>query len=153
MCCLELRFDSLVIVGIGAGKVFAQYLGLGDFTDKHHVAAQIGLFLDLTGEHGVCMLGQIGKAVAASFEAYNIGELVGIPSGLHAEVADGLEGDILSQNADIELAGLLDDFPGQVAHLAGDCQPGGIGCHLHAGVDDASVVFLIRSGQHEQAIA
>ena len=114
---------------------------------------QIGLFLDLTGEHSIGVLRQVGEAVVASFEACNVCKLIHIPAGLHAEVADGLEGDILGQNADIEFAGLLDDFPGQVAHLAGNCQPGGIGCHLHAGVDDASVVFLICSGQHEQAVA
>ena len=150
---LELGTDGLVVVSVGTGGTLTQNLGLGDLSDEHHVAAQIGFFPDFAGEHGIGMLRQVDKAVVASFETYEIGELVNFPAGLHAEVADGLEGHILGQHTDVELTGGLDDFLGQILLLAGDGQSQRIGCHLDAGVDDASVIFPVGSGQHEQAVA
>ena len=40
--------DGLVVVDIGAGGTLAQDLPLGDFADKHHVAAQVNYVLNLT---------------------------------------------------------------------------------------------------------
>jgi len=81
------------------------------------------------------------------------GELIHFPTGLHTEMPDGLEGYILGQYADIKYASAFDQFLRQILRLAGDGDPGGITCHLHAGIDDAAVVFFILRRQHEQAVA
>ena len=142
-----------MVVGISAGRLIIQHLALGDFTDEHHVAAQILLLDDLAGEHGVYMLRQVEKAIVAAL-CFRPGiQLVHFPAGLHAEVTDGLKGNILRQHADVEHAGTLDHFPGQIAHLHGDHQMVGAAGHLHTGVGDAAVIFLILRRQHEQAVA
>ena len=149
---LELRLNGLVVVGVGAGGTLTENLGLGDFTDEHHVGAQILLVLHLAGEHGVDVLRQVVKAVAAALHRRKVCELIHVPAGLHTKVANGLEGHILRQHADVELTGLLDDLPGEVPHLAGNHQPGGFASHLRAGVDDAAVVLIVLCRQHEQTI-
>ena len=132
-----------MIVGIGTGCTRAEYLTLGNLADKEHVAAQIDFFLNHAGEHSLGILCHVQQAVAAALRSGNVLEFVHFPSGLHTEMANGFKGDVLCQHADIEYAGFLDDFPGQVLHLAGNCQPGGLSSHLHAGVDDTAIVFFI----------
>ena len=147
-----LGLDGLVVVGVGTGRALTQDLTLSDFADKHHVAAQINFVLDLGGEHGADVFRQVIQAIVAPLGAGEAFKLRCIPSGLHTEVPDGLKGHALCQHADIELAGRLNDFPGQVPHLAGNCQPRGIGSHLDAGVHDAAVILFILRGEHKQTV-
>lgn len=149
----EFGLDGLVVVSVSAAGALAQHLALGNLADEHHVTAQVQFFLDFAAEHGVGIFDQVQQAVVAALDGGEALKLVHIPAGLHTEVADGLEGDGLGQHADIEFTGLFHDFTGQIFLLAGDRQPEGIGGHLNGGIDDTAVVFLVRSGQHEQAVA
>ena len=149
---LKLRLNSLVVVAVGAGGILAKDLALGDFTDEEHMAAQILLTHYLAGEHSVHPLGQIGKTVVAPFKAYEVCKLVNLSAGLHTEVANGLEGDIFRQHADIENAAFFDEFPGQVALLDGNGQPDRIICHLDAGVGHAAVIPAALGGDDKQTI-
>ena len=149
---LKLRFNSFVVVGVGAGIAFAKHLAFGDLADEQHMAAQIQLFLDLTTKHCVGVFGEVGKSVMAAGKAYEIRKLVHIPAGLHTEVTDGFKGNILGENTHIELAGVLDHLTGQIAHLDGHRQPGGICRHLQAGVGDTTVILAILTGEHEQTV-
>ena len=142
-----------MVVGVGAGGSLSQNIALGDLADEEHVAAQVDLVPDLAGEHGVDVFRQVIQAIVAALHAGEIRELVHVPAGLHPEMPDGLEGHILCQHADIEFAGRLNDFPGQVAHLTGNRQPCGVRAHLNAGVHDAAVVFFrTLGGEHEQTV-
>ena len=142
-----------MVVGVGAGCAAPQNLTLGDFADEHHVAAQINFVFDLAGEHCVHIFRQVIKAVVTAFHGREVRELVHVPSGLHAEVPDGLEGHILCQHADIKFSGRLNDFPGEVPHLAGNGKPCGIRSHLYGGIDDTAVIFVgIPGGEHKQTV-
>ena len=85
---LELGLNGLVIVGVSAGGGLAQNLALCDFADEHHVAAQILFLHHFAGEHGVAVLGQAVKIVAAALDSGEILELVDFPG-----VVDHLHGD------------------------------------------------------------
>lgn len=150
---LKPGLDGLMVVGVGAGCTLAQDLALGDFTDEQCMAAQILFLFYLAGEHSIGVLRQVIKAVVAALNSREGFKLVDLSAGLHTEVLDGIEGHILGQNTDVELAGLFDNLPGQIFTLAGDGDPCGRICHLHAGIDDAAVVLIFLCGQHEQAIA
>jgi len=141
-----------VVVGVGAGGGLAEHLALCDLTDEHHVAAQVLLIHYLAGEHGVTVLGQVVKTIVAALDRREILKLVDLSAGLHAEMLDGIEAYILTEYADVEHTGFLDDFLGQVFRLAGDGEAGGIVRHLYGGVDDAAVVLVFLRGQHEQSI-
>ena len=77
------------------------------------------------------------------------GEFVRICAGLHPKVADDFKGGVLGENADIEDAGFLNDFPGVVSVLDGHSQPGGSICHLNTGVADAAIVLFSFGSQKE----
>ena len=149
---LEFGFDGFVVVGVGAGRTFSKDLALGDFADEQHMAAQVYLLLHLTAEHRIGVFGEVSQAIVAAVKAYEIRKLVHIPAGLHTEMADGFEGHILRQHAHIELAGILDHLTGEISHLHGNRQPGGIGTYLQAGVGDTSVILTILPGEYEQAV-
>ena len=142
-----------MIMCVSAGGGGAQHLALCDFTHKHHMAAQILLLDDLAGEHCIGVLRQVEKTIVAPLCLCPGIQLVDLAAGLHTEVADGLEGNILRQHADIEYAGPLNHLFGQILALAGDGDAGGIIGNLNTGVDDAAVVFVILRGQNEQAVA
>ena len=142
-----------MVVGVGAGGAFSKDLALGDLADEQHMAAQIDLFLYLTAKHRVGVIGEVGKTIVTPSKAYEVRKLIHIPSGLHTEMADGLKGHILGEDAHIKLAGVLDHLTGQVAHLHGHRQPGGICGHLQAGVGDTAVILAILTGKYEQTIS
>ena len=70
---------------VSAGGSLARNLALGDFTDEHHVAAQILLLHHLAGEHGIAVLGQVVKSVAAALCSGEILKLIDFPASLHTE--------------------------------------------------------------------
>ena len=140
-------------MGVGTGGALAEHLALCDLTDEHHVAAQVLFVYHLAGEHGVGVLGQVVKAVVAALDSREILKLVDFPASLHTEMLDGIKADILTEYADVEHTGFLDDFFGQVFRLAGDGEAGGIVRHLYGSVDDAAVVLVFLRGQHEEAVA
>ena len=149
---LELGLDCLMVMCIGAGGGFTEHLALGDFTDEHHVAAQILLVHHLAGEHGVGVLGQVQQTVVAALCISPGIQLADFPASLHTEVADSFKRHILAQHADIEHTGALDHLFGQISALAGDGDAGGLIGHLNTGVDDAAVVLVFLCGQHEQSV-
>ena len=141
-----------MVMAVGAGRLVAQHLALGDFTDEHHMAAKILLLNDLAGEHGVAVLRQVEKAVVAAL-CFGPGiQLVDLAAGLETKMLDGLKGNILRQHADIEHAGAFDHFPGQIAHLHGDHQMVGAAGHLNTGIGDAAVVLIFPCGNYVHSV-
>ena len=149
---LNLGFDSLVIVSIGAGIALADDLAFLHLADKQHVAAQILLMEDLTAEHGAGAAGDIGDAVVRALKILEVCELVNIPAGLHTEVTDHVKRNRLRQHTDVKLSGFFNDFSRFVAHLYGDGQLGGLIAHLHAGVGDEAVILVILGGNDKQTV-
>ena len=131
-----------MVVSIGAGGTLAQNLGFGDLADEKHVASQVELLPDLAGEHGVYILRQVVQSISAALHSLKLGEFVHVPAGLHAKMADGLEGNALGQHIDIELTALLDELLVQVARLDGNRDPGGIGTDLECGVGNVAVILF-----------
>ena len=142
-----------MIVGVGAGIAIAQHLAFGDFANEQHMAAQILLLQNFAGNKCVCVLRQVVKTVVAALDRREILKLVDFPAGLHAEMLDGIEADILRQYTDVELACALNHLFGQILALAGDGEAGGIVRHLYGSVDDAAVVLVFLCGQQEEAVA
>lgn len=143
---LKFGFNGLVIISVGAGGAVAQNPGLGHFTYKHHVAAQILLGQNLAGEHGIGIFRHIKKAIMAPLGRREGTEFIRVTAGLHTEIADSLKGHSLCQYADIENAGIFDHLPRQISHLHRDRQLGGIIAHLEAGIGNAAVVFFLIPG-------
>ena len=150
---LELGLDRLVVVGVGAACTLAEDLALGDLGHEHHVAAQVFFVQNLAGEHGVGGACDVVDAVGGALGVLEVLELVHVTGGLHTEMADGLKGNIFGEDADVKLAGLLDDLSGLVAHLDGNGQVGGLVCHLHAGVRNKAVVLVVLCGDDKETVA
>lgn len=150
---LEFWFDRLVVVGIGAGRALAQDLGFRYLADEEHMAAQVDLLQDLAGEHGVGVPGDVIKAVGAAFLGLKVRELIHFAARLHTEAADGLKGDILGEDAEVENAGFLDGLPGEISHLAGDRDPQRLRGHLEGGVDNAGIITVPFARENIEPIA
>ena len=130
-----------------------EHLGLRYLTHKQHMAAQILLGKHLAGEHSVGILRQVHKTIMASCGLISTAEFVGIPTGLHSKVANGLKGDTFCQHADIENAGIFNHLPGQVSFLDGNDQLCGIICYLETGVGNAAVIFVRFPGaEYKQSV-
>ena len=130
-----------MIVSIGAGRLFAQDLTFRHFAYEHHMAAQIQLFQHLAAEHSIGMLRQVHKAVMAALHGKTL-QLIGIPTGLHTKIANGLKRYAFRQHADIKYAAFFDHFPGQIALLDGDHQLCGVIGYLETGIGDTAVIFV-----------
>ena len=142
-----------MVISIGAGRAAAQYLGLGHFTYKQHMASQILLAQNLAGKHCVCILRYIQKTVMASFHSGEFCEFVDLSAGLHTKMPDGLKGNIFRQHTDIKNACVFDHFPCQIAYLDRDRQLCGVVSYLKAGIGDAAVVFVRFPGaENKQSI-
>ena len=141
-------------MGIGAGFSLAQDFTLSHFTHEQRMAAQILLGKHLAGEHGIGILVYIIQAITTACNLRKFRKLVGIPTGLHTKMANGLKGYILRKHAHIKAAGIFDHLPGQVPLLDGNGQLCGIAAHLKTGIGNAAVIFfLIPGGQYKQAVA
>ena len=138
----KLWFDRLVVMGVGAGGTTPQHLAFCNLADKHHVAAQIQFFQYLAAEHGVGVLRHIHQTVVASFRGGKAGKFIHIPSGLHAEMTNGLKGNILCQHADVKYPRLFDHLLGQIPFLAGNRHPGGIFGDLNSCIGDAAIILV-----------
>ena len=149
---LQLRLDCLMVMGVGAGGLHPQDLTLRYLADKHHMAAQVEFFLHFAAEHGIGVFRKIHQAVFAAAKGCKMGKFVGFPTGLHTKMADGFKGNVLGQDTHIEFPGIFNDFPGQVLHLYGHRQSGGITSHLDTCVGNTTVVEIFLTCQHKQAV-
>lgn len=141
-------------MGIGTRYSLAQDFTLSHFTHEQRMAAQILLGKHLAGEHGIGILVYIIQAITAACNLRKFRKLVGIPTGLHTKMANGLKGYILRKHAHIEDAGIFDHLPGQIPLLDRNGQLGGVAAYLEAGIGNAAVIlFLIPGGQYKQAVA
>ena len=68
-------------------------------------------------------------------------------------MTDGLKGDILRQDADVELPGLLNQLTGIVTSLHRHADPGRLGSYLNGRVGDTAVVLFSTGGQDKQAVS
>lgn len=148
-----LGLDMVEVVGIGHRRRPVQDFGLG------HIGNEQGMGTPILGtDHGAGDVGvgkgsQIHCTVFRPFGEGPAVKLVGIPSGLEAEMLEQLEGHILRQDTDAEYAVLQEHIVGQVGLVHRKGHPFGGICKLDDGVDDAAVVLCaIPGGQDEQAI-
>jgi len=86
----------------------------------------------------------------AAFGRSEIGELIRITSGLHTKMPNHFERNILCQYTDVKYTGLFNNFPAQIAHLHGYCQPFRRFTYLKGSVDNAAVVRLVFRCQNMQ---
>ena len=128
-------------------------LRLGYLTHKQHMAAQILLGKNLTGEHCIGVLCQVHKVIVASFRLVSCAEFVGIPTGLHSKMANGLKRHALGQYTDIENAGIFNHFSCEIALLDGNRQLIGVFSYLEAGIGNTAVIFVRFPGaEYKQSI-
>lgn len=142
-----------MIIGIGAAFALAQHLTFRHLTDKQHVAAQIHLLQHLAGEHSICMVSQVQKAIVTPPGGIASGKFVGIPTGLHTKMAHRFKGNGIRQSADVKAAARLDHLPGQISLLYRDHKF--IRCfrYLETSIDDAAVIrFSVPGGEYMQSV-
>ena len=116
------------------------------------MAAEIDLVLDLAGEHGVGVLGDVVDAISRPFCGSKVRKFVYIPGRLHTEMTDGFKRNALSEGTHIEFSGLFDDFTGFIAHLDRDSKLGGVIADLNTGVGNEAIVLIILCGDDEETI-
>ena len=149
----EFRFNGLMIIGIGAAFALAQHLTFRHLTDKQHVAAQIHFLQHFAGEHSICMVSQVQKAIVTPPGSIASGEFVGIPTGLHTKMTHRFKGNSVRQGADVKAAARLDHLPGQISLLHRDRKLCRCFRYLKAGIDNAAVIrFSVPGGQYVQSI-
>ena len=141
-----------MVMGVGAGGLLPQNLTLCYLADKHHMAAQVNFFLNLTAEPSIGVFRQVHQAVFAAAKGRKVGEFVGFPTGLHTKMTDGFKGNILCQDTDIKLTCVFNDLSGQIFHLHGDGQSGRIPSYLKTGVGNTAVVKFLLTCQYKQTV-
>ena len=131
-------FDLGLVVVVCQRALVAGSHGVIDLCDEKGVAAQILLADYVAAENGAGLEIQVGQAVGVD-GALEVREFVDIAAALHSEALDGVELAALVQDTQTEDSAFLDHVAGEVSVDACDCNPGGVRCHLDAGVGDASV--------------
>ncbi len=139
----RLRFDVLLIVGVGHSILIAHDAGFSDAADKHAVGAQINILFYFQGHKSVDVFVQEYQPISGTVDLFS-GKLVCRSSGLEAKLLEDGEWSVYGQAVDIHDAGLLDYMVRIVFLIDIDRHTIRIICQLGDGIYNETIVLSFR---------